>query len=64
MSWMADRKEMEAELAKAHAAGTLICNESIMHVRRKPQGVSETRWRMELRRRAEPERYAFAGVPR
>ncbi len=64
MSWMADRKEMEAELAKAHAAGTLICNESIMRVRRKPQGVSETRWRLVLRRRAAPERYAFAGVAR
>ena len=64
MSWMADRKEMEAELAKAHAATRLICNESIMRVRKKPQGVSETRWRMELRRRAEPERYAFAGVPK
>ena len=63
---MADKYEdtYQSIVASAHAAGTLICNESIMRVRRKPQGVSETRWRMELRRRAEPERYAFAGIPK
>lgn len=27
---------------------------------RKPKGVSDVRWRIELRRRANPERYAYA----
>ncbi len=48
--------------ARAHACGRLIPNSAIMAAARKPQGVSPVRWRMELRRRANPERYAMTGV--
>lgn len=39
-----------------------VSNETIMHSRRKPKDTSDVRWRMELRRRLNPDRYAYAGV--
>ena len=38
-----------------------VSNEHIMRAIRKPANTSEVRWRMELRRRANPERYEMLG---
>ena len=48
-------------LASAYRATRGISMATLMTVKTKPHYVSEARWRMELRRRANPERYAFAG---
>jgi len=48
--------------AEAHACSHLASNETIMRSPRKPKGVSAVRWRIELRRRANPEKYAYADV--
>lgn len=47
-------------LADAHQCVRIVDNETIMRSRRKPKGVSDVRWRMELRRRLNPEKYAYA----
>lgn len=49
-------------VAGAHQCATLVSNKVIILSRRKPKGVSDIRWRMELRRRLNPERYAYAEV--
>ena len=38
-----------------------VSNEHIMRAIRKPKNTSDVRWRMELRRRACPERYEMVG---
>ena len=50
------------DLASAHRAASTVPLMWIMRAKRKPGGVSDARWRMELRRRANPERYYTAGV--
>ena len=52
------RRDLAAE---AHQCGHLASNETIMYSRNRPNGVSDVRWRMELRRRACPERYEMVG---
>ncbi len=46
--------------AEAYQCGHLVPNATIMRARRKPKGVSDIRWHMELRRRANPQHYALA----
>ena len=46
--------------AEAYQCGHLVPNATIMRARRKSKGVSDIRWRMELRRRANPNHYAMA----
>lgn len=48
--------------AEAMRCTQLVANNTIMLSRRKPRGVSDVRWRMELRRRLNPDKYAYAGV--
>lgn len=47
------------ELADAMRCTRLASNAEIMRVRKKPKGVSDVRWRIELRRRANPKLYAM-----
>ena len=49
-------------LASAYRATRGISLNTLMNVQTKPDYVSDVRWRMELQRRANPERYAMAGV--
>lgn len=49
------------DLTSAHECAKIVSNETIMSARKKPLGVSAVRWRMELRRRADPMRYALTG---
>ena len=53
-----------AALSVAMADSQSVSNEMIMRARRKPANTSEVRWRMELRRRANPERYSYFGAVR
>jgi hypothetical protein len=46
----------------AHRCARLVDNATIMRSRRKPKNVSDIRWRMELRRRLNPDKYAYAGA--
>lgn len=62
MSQTYREKKEKHELADAHQCSTLVSNNVIMLSRRKPRGVSDIRWRVELRRRLNPERYAYAEV--
>ena len=48
--------------AEAMRCTRLVANSTIMLSRRKPKDVSDIRWRMELRRRLNPDKYAYAGV--
>ena len=49
-------------LAEAWRAATPVCLDSILSKPRKPEGVSDVRWRIELRRRANPEHYEMASL--
>ena len=60
MSQTYREKKEKHELTDAMRAATLTANSTIFVARRKPAGVSDIRWRMELRRRMNPARYAFA----
>ena len=56
-------KHRDRDLAsEAYQCGHLASNETIMHSPRKPKGTSAVRWRIELRRRANPEKYAYAEI--
>lgn len=57
----AKRRYLTSDVRHAVAQSCPVSNERIMAALVKPENTSETRWRMELRRRANPERYAFAG---
>ena len=48
--------------AEAWRAATPVCLESILRKPQKPKGLSDVRWRIELRRRANPERYEMASL--
>ena len=48
--------------AEAYQCGHLVPNATIMRAPRRPKGVSDIRWRMELRRRLNPDKYAYAGA--
>lgn len=52
-----------SELWQAHKCAELTPNEKIMRARRKPAGVSDVRWRMELRRRANADHYDYSMPP-
>ena len=54
--WRQRFGDMERAVAGSH----LVSNEHIMRAVRKPPNTSAVRWRMELRRRANPELYAMA----
>ena len=49
------------DLTAAHKFANTTTNDTIMSAARKPKGVSDVRWRIELRRRANPLRYALLG---
>lgn len=44
-----------------HGVGVLAL-ETITHATKRPEGCSAVRWRIELRRRANPQRYADYGI--
>ena len=48
---------MVRELSAAHKCSRIVSEDVIRRARKKPAGVSDVRWRIELRRRACPERY-------
>ena len=52
------------DLWQAHKCAETVPNHIIMRARRKPAGVSDVRWRMELRRRANPGQYEASSVAR
>ena len=57
------RKHSDEHLrAEAWRAATPVCLESILRKPQKPKGLSDVRWRIELRRRANPERYEMASL--
>lgn len=56
-------ERMYRDLSAAHGCTMLASNDKIMAAETKPIGVSAVRWRMELRRRAMPTRYAYAANP-
>lgn len=53
-----------SDIWQAHKCAETVPNHIIMQARRKPAGVSDIRWRMELRRRANPDQYALAAFAR
>ena len=55
-------KKMLSMLTSAYRAASVVHPEHIMNAQRKPNGVSDIRWRIELRRRANPDRYAMADL--
>lgn len=56
-----ERTSMIRAAEHALAMSKPVTNLHIMTATRKPENTSAVRWRMELRRRANPERYAYAG---
>lgn len=48
---------MVRELSAAHKCSRIVSEATIRSARKKPAGVSDVRWRIELRRRASPEWY-------
>lgn len=54
------RSSAERETAHAWNVSRPVPNSVIMTAKCKPENTSEGRWRMELRRRANPELYAMA----
>jgi len=50
-------------LSKSNDAIKEVSNDEIMHAKKKPAGVSDARWRIELRRRADGDFYSQFGVP-
>lgn len=50
------------DVTLAHQCARLMSNELICRARQKPEGVSDVRWRIELRRRESPEYFAAAGT--
>ena len=48
------------DIERAVAGSYPVSNATIMYARTKPANTSEVRWRIELRRRANPELYAMA----
>ena len=60
LRWQAKQQSM---LAEAHECAHLVSNNWISHAAEKPPGVSDIRWRMELRRRADPDYYARCENP-
>ena len=50
----------KALVSDAHFCARLVGNQAIMVAPRRPKGVSAVRWRIELRRRLNPEHYALA----
>lgn len=58
--YRANVSSLVKELSAAHRVSTLVSPDAIMSAKRKPKGVSDVRWRIELRRRADPGRYEVA----
>ena len=56
-NWYRSAREVEHALAVSRPVPT----EQLMKAPCKPENTSDVRWRIELRRRANPERYAMAG---
>ena len=54
------RSRAAEEAARAFRVSAPVSNAAIMMAKCKPENTSEVRWRMELRRRANPELYAMA----
>ena len=57
------KSSREKQLAEAHACARPVSNDWICSAPEKPAGVSDVRWRIELRRRANPGYYAICGQP-
>ena len=51
-----------AELTRPNKCGRIVPPEVIMAAKRRPDGCSDVRWRIELRRRADKERYEMASL--
>lgn len=56
-----DTTRAEREARHAKAISEPVSNDTIMRASRKPANTSAVRWRIELRRRASPERYEMLG---
>lgn len=57
------RKRDFSILTKSRDAVREVSNEEIMRAKKKPAGVSDARWRIEQRRRADEEFYSQFGIP-